>query len=136
MHPTPIAQNAASIIRLAAEIAPCLGQQPVHAISLNLKRRNIDRIAVSKEQITCGLAQTHGRQGANDARHHQLHAVESRNRHNNSRASEAGGIRLGTQTSRPIQFPISSGATPNVITRSGIGCNELRKSSIGLGIGS
>jgi len=27
---------------------------------------------------------------------------------------EAGGIRLGTQRSGPIEFPISSGATANV----------------------
>jgi hypothetical protein len=29
----------------------------VHAISLNLKRQNIDWIGVTKGQITCGLAQ-------------------------------------------------------------------------------
>ncbi len=57
MHPRRIAQNAVGIIRPTAEIAPYLEQQSVHAISLNLKRQGIDRIAVSEERITCGLAQ-------------------------------------------------------------------------------
>jgi hypothetical protein len=80
MHPTRIAQNAAGIMRPAAEIAPCLDQQPVHAISLNLKRpdRRLRRADnVWPRATSC-------RQGANDVRHHQLHVVEPRNRGNNS----------------------------------------------------
>jgi len=55
MHSTRIAQNAAGISGWWPRWP--LEQQPVDAISLNLKRQNIDRIAVSEEQITCGLAQ-------------------------------------------------------------------------------
>jgi hypothetical protein len=56
----------------------------VDAISLNLKRLNIepDRRLQSADNVRPRA--THRRPGANDARHRQLHAVEPWNRDNNS----------------------------------------------------
>jgi hypothetical protein len=129
MRPTRIAQNAAGIMRPAAEIAPFLERQPVHAISLDLKRQNIDRIAVSEEQITSGLAQLTAGQGANEARHRQLRATELQNHHNNSEHPAQAASDRSISGYPPVQPQMC-------VTRSSIGCGRSRTSPIGWGVGS
>jgi hypothetical protein len=119
MRPTRIAQNAAGIMRPAAEIAPFLDQQPVHAISFDLKRQNIDRVAVSEEQITSGLAQLTAGQGANDARHRLLRAAELQNHHNNSDHPALAASDRSISRSLPVQPQMC-------VTRSSIGCDRSR----------
>ncbi len=79
---------------------------------------------------------THGRQGANDVRHHQLHAVGPRNRDNNSEPpawAASGSERKDPDRSNSRSSPCN----PQMcIRRSSIGCNKLRTSPIGLGVGS
>jgi hypothetical protein len=139
MHPTRIAQNAAGIIRLAAEIARCLRcleQQPVHtrdvaqsqAVEHRPDRRlradnvRLVQLTAANERMTCAP--------------HQLHAVEPRNRDNNSEPPArpaSGAERKDPDRSNSRSPPVQ----PQVcIRRSSIGCNELRTSPIGLGVGS
>jgi DNA-binding transcriptional regulator YdaS (Cro superfamily) len=131
MHPTRIAQNAAGIMRPAAEIAPCLERQPVHAISVNLKRP--DRRLRRADKVWPRA--TSGRQGANDMRHHQLHAVEPH------RGNNLGPLALAAYSSERKDPDRSNSRSPPVqpqmcIRRSSIDCNELRTSPIGWGVGS
>jgi len=132
MHPTRIAQNAARHYpaggRDRAWSQAAAGTRDL----LNLKRP--DR-RLRRADSEWPLA-TSGRQGANDVRHHQLHAVEPRNRGNNSEppalaaySSERKDPDRSNSRSPPVQPQMC-------IRRSSIGRHKLRASPIGWGIDS
>jgi len=83
MHPTRIAQNATGIIRLAAEIA-LFSSSGRYTQSRSISSGRTSTGSALRRADNVRPRATHGRQGANDVRHHQLHAVGPRNRDNNS----------------------------------------------------